>query len=35
LVFNADDPIGYLNSLKIKRDFTMAEVILDAARRAA
>ena len=34
-VFNADDPIGYLNNLKIKRDFTMAEVILDSGRRAA
>jgi len=26
-VFNADDPIAYLNSLKIKRDF--AEVVID------
>jgi len=34
-VFNADDPIGYLNNLAIKRDFTMAEVILDSGRRAA
>jgi bicarbonate transport system ATP-binding protein len=34
-VFNADDPIGYLNNLAIKRDFTMAEVILDSARRVA
>ncbi|MGB8699614.1 MAG: nitrate ABC transporter ATP-binding protein [Thermosynechococcaceae cyanobacterium] len=31
-VFNADDPIAYLNSLAIKRDFTMAEVILDEQR---
>ncbi|MBC1240580.1 nitrate ABC transporter ATP-binding protein [Nostoc sp. 2RC] len=31
--FNADDPIAYLNSLKIKRDFSVAEVILDAPRR--
>jgi bicarbonate transport system ATP-binding protein len=28
--FNADDPIGYLNSLKIKRDFSVADVILEA-----
>jgi bicarbonate transport system ATP-binding protein len=34
-VFNADDPIGYLNSLKIKRDFTMAEVVLDERVRVA
>ena len=35
-VFNADDPLGYLNSLPIKRDFSVAEVILDAPiRRAA
>jgi bicarbonate transport system ATP-binding protein len=27
--FNADDPLAYLNSLKIKRDFSMAEVALD------
>ncbi|WP_298913680.1 nitrate ABC transporter ATP-binding protein [uncultured Nostoc sp.] len=31
--FNADDPIAYLNSLQIKRDFSVAEVILDAPRR--
>lgn len=31
--FNADDPIAYLNSLKIKRDFSVAEVVLDAPRR--
>lgn len=30
--FTADDPIGYLNSLKIKRDFSIAEVILDSPR---
>jgi len=29
-VFNADDPIAYLNSLKIKRDFSIAEVDIDA-----
>ncbi|MDM9380340.1 nitrate ABC transporter ATP-binding protein [Chlorogloeopsis sp. ULAP01] len=32
-VFNADDPIAYLNSLKIKHDFSVAEVILDAPTR--
>ncbi len=31
--FNADDPIAYLNNLKIKRDFSIAEVVLDAPRR--
>lgn len=29
-VFNADDPIAYLNSLPIKQDFSIAEVILDS-----
>ncbi len=29
-VFNADDPIAYLNSLKIKRDFSIAEVVIDS-----
>lgn len=33
--FNADDPIGYLNSLEIKQDFTMAEVVLDERVRVA
>ncbi len=33
--FNADDPISYLNSLDIKRDFSIAEVILDSPRRTA
>jgi bicarbonate transport system ATP-binding protein len=33
--FSADDPIGYLNSLEIKRDFTMAEVALETPRLAA
>ncbi|MEA5565846.1 nitrate ABC transporter ATP-binding protein [Anabaena sp. UHCC 0399] len=28
--FNADDPIAYLNSLQIKRDVSVAEVILDS-----
>ncbi|WP_373524799.1 nitrate ABC transporter ATP-binding protein [Nostoc sp.] len=31
--FNADDPIAYLNSLQIKRDFSVAEVILDSPTR--
>ncbi|PSB41021.1 bacitracin ABC transporter ATP-binding protein, partial [filamentous cyanobacterium Phorm 6] len=34
-VFSGDDPISYLNNLEIKRDFTMAQVILDSGRRAA
>ncbi len=34
-VFNADDPIAYLNSLKIKRDFSIAEVDIDARTPAA
>ncbi|MTJ47027.1 hypothetical protein, partial [Dolichospermum sp. UHCC 0259] len=33
--FNADDPISYLNDLEIKRDFSIAEVILDAPRKTA
>ena len=28
--FNADDPIAYLNSLVIKRDFSVAEVVIDS-----
>jgi bicarbonate transport system ATP-binding protein len=31
--FNADDPISYLNSLKVKRDISVAEVILDQPRK--
>ncbi len=31
VTFNADDPIGYLNSLAIKHDVYMAEVVLDTA----
>jgi bicarbonate transport system ATP-binding protein len=31
--FNADDPIAYLNNLDIKRDFSVAEVILDSPTR--
>jgi bicarbonate transport system ATP-binding protein len=30
MVFNADDPIAYLNSLEIKHDFSIAEVIIDS-----
>jgi bicarbonate transport system ATP-binding protein len=30
--FTADDPIGYLNRLKIKRDVSIAEVVLDSPR---
>jgi bicarbonate transport system ATP-binding protein len=33
--FNADDPFAYLTSLKIKRDFSVAEVILDAPRKVS
>ena len=33
--FNADDPISYLNSLQIKHDFAVADVILDPRRMAA
>jgi bicarbonate transport system ATP-binding protein len=33
--FNAEDPIAYLNSLSIKRDFTMAEIAIDSHPRAA
>jgi bicarbonate transport system ATP-binding protein len=33
--FNADDPIAYLNDLKIKRDITIAEVVLDAPSTVA
>ncbi|MBD2577707.1 nitrate ABC transporter ATP-binding protein [Oscillatoria sp. FACHB-1406] len=28
--FDAEDPIGYLNNLKIKRDISIAEVVLDS-----
>jgi bicarbonate transport system ATP-binding protein len=31
--FNAEDPIGYLNRLQIKRPISVAEVILDRERR--
>lgn len=34
-VFNGDDPLAYLNSLQVKRDFSVADVILDSSRRAA
>jgi bicarbonate transport system ATP-binding protein len=33
--FDAEDPMGYLNSLTIKRDVTIAEVILDQPREIA
>ncbi|MEM7761463.1 MAG: nitrate ABC transporter ATP-binding protein [Cyanobacteria bacterium P01_A01_bin.40] len=33
--FDADDPISYLNNLKIKRDFSIAEIILDPHQSAA
>jgi len=33
-VFNAD-PIAYLNSLKIKRDFSIAEVVIDSRSMTA
>ncbi|MBD1917454.1 MULTISPECIES: nitrate ABC transporter ATP-binding protein [Cyanophyceae] len=32
--FDAQDPIGYLNSLAIKRDITIAEVVLDGRMAA-
>jgi bicarbonate transport system ATP-binding protein len=31
--FNADDPISYLNNLRVKRDVSVAEVILDQPRK--
>jgi len=34
-IFNADDPIAYLNSLQIKHDFSVAEVVLDSPVRKA
>lgn len=33
--FDTEDPIGYLNDLEIRRDFTTADIILDAPRRTA
>ena len=33
--FDAEDPMGYLNSLTIKRDVTIAEVVLDQPRAIA
>jgi len=30
-----DDPIAYLNSLKIKRDFSIAEVVIDSRSMTA
>jgi ABC-type nitrate/sulfonate/bicarbonate transport system substrate-binding protein len=32
--FNAEDPIAYLNSLEIKRDYTMAEIVMDSRSKA-
>jgi nitrate/nitrite transport system ATP-binding protein len=29
MVFNPDDPLGYLERLTIKRDFRVAEILLD------
>ncbi|MDX2099365.1 MAG: bacitracin ABC transporter ATP-binding protein, partial [Leptolyngbyaceae cyanobacterium bins.59] len=34
-VFNADDPIAYLNRLEIKRDFRIEEVVMDSPVVAA
>ncbi|HEY9705764.1 MAG TPA: ABC transporter substrate-binding protein, partial [Allocoleopsis sp.] len=33
--FNPDDPLSYLNHLEIKRDFAVADVILDDYRKVA
>jgi bicarbonate transport system ATP-binding protein len=33
--FNADDPVSYLNNLEIKRNVTMAEIIMTSPRRVA
>ncbi|HBC43152.1 MAG TPA: bacitracin ABC transporter ATP-binding protein [Pseudanabaena sp.] len=33
--FNAEDPIGYLNQLNIKRNITMAEVAMESTRMVA
>lgn len=33
--FNTDDPIAYLNSLAIKRDFSVAEVVIDSRSMVA
>lgn len=30
IVFDAEDPVNYLNHLAIKRNFTMAEIVLDS-----
>jgi bicarbonate transport system ATP-binding protein len=35
IVFDAEDPVGYLNSLAIKRNITMAEVHLNVPRAMA
>jgi bicarbonate transport system ATP-binding protein len=33
--FDADDPIAYLNNLAIKRDFTMADIVMGPMRSVA
>ncbi len=33
--FNAEDPIGYLNQLAIKRNITMAEIAMESMRMVA
>ncbi|MGL5082694.1 MAG: nitrate ABC transporter ATP-binding protein [Microcoleaceae cyanobacterium] len=33
--FDTEDPLGYLNDLNIKRDFTTADIVLDLPRRVA
>ncbi|PZU98814.1 MAG: bacitracin ABC transporter ATP-binding protein [Pseudanabaena sp.] len=33
--FNAEDPIGYLNQLEIKRNITMAEIAMESMRMVA
>ncbi|NJR49689.1 MAG: ABC transporter substrate-binding protein [Leptolyngbyaceae cyanobacterium CSU_1_3] len=35
VVFNPDDPIGYLNSLQIRREFTVKEINLDSVTAIA
>ncbi|NMG20281.1 nitrate ABC transporter ATP-binding protein [Brasilonema bromeliae] len=34
-VFNADDPIAYLNSLDIKRNFSVAEIVINSRQVSA
>ena len=35
VAFNADDPIGYLNSLSIHQDFSVAEIAIGVPRALA